>query len=193
MRCPRCNADDDHVHVTQSLGAVPPWRDLYARVPYTALEEKRALGVAVHAATHFHDDNDLDMATVDPAIMPYLEGWIAFKWQCRFEPQEREIHVYHPVYGYRGTLDALGLMKDEPALVDLKCSEVDPRIFGPQTAAYLEAWQYQTNDRTPRTRWCVQLGRGTYRVAKHSNRRDFNVFLATLEIYNFSQPWRREL
>ena len=64
--------------VTQILRGVGVSADFKAVAPGT-LEYRRQLGTAVHADCHAYDDNDLDWATVDVRVKPYVEAWCQFR------------------------------------------------------------------------------------------------------------------
>jgi hypothetical protein len=178
------------VHVTQVLGAFPPW-NRFVELETTgtaamreAIAAKRELGLAVHAATHYHDDGDLDMGTVDPVVLRYLQGWIGFKWQLKFEPEARELNIEHPILGYVGRLDAVGRVAGVRSIVDIKCTAQPPATAGPQLAAYLEAYRSRHQQDEWMDRWCVQLKPdGTFRMHKHTDRDDWTDFKAALQLY----------
>lgn len=82
-----------------------------------AIALKREIGVAVHQAAHFFDDNDLVLESVDPAVRPYLDCWIAFRENYpQLRPATRERAVYHPALRYAGTLDGIFVTGDETDL-----------------------------------------------------------------------------
>lgn len=192
--------DPDHVYtdetgrvwpgVTSILGAVPPWLGRFDHVPADRLEYKRQLGTAIHLAIALDADGALDEASVDPAVGPYLAAWRRFKAETGFVARWTEQVVWHPTYGFAGTLDALGAMPDgRKLLVDAKSgSEQDADLAGPQTAAYIEAARALglAGADGVVSRCSVHLRDDeTYRIVPHTNRRDWNVFLAALELHNF--------
>jgi len=82
-----------------------------------AIDLKRDIGVQVHAAAHYYDDNDLDLEALDPQVRPYLDAWATFRANYpQLQPATRERLVYHPGYRYAGTLDGIFLIGDEPAI-----------------------------------------------------------------------------
>jgi len=176
--------------VTQILGFVPPFAGRFDRVAPELLEYKRRLGSQVHRATHYYDEGTLDIHTVDPVLTPYLLAWQKFRMEKSFVPVVMETAVFHPDYGYAGTLDRIGRMDGGLWLVDLKCGPAqDGHLAGPQTAAYEKAAGHM--DMIPRGslvhRCSVHLGDdGAYRMVPHTNRRDWHVFLAALELWNFA-------
>lgn len=79
-----------------------------------AIELKRDIGVAVHQAAHFYDDNDLAWETVDPQVQPYLDAWATFRRAYpHLRPATRERIVYSAAYRFVGTLDAIFLLEGE--------------------------------------------------------------------------------
>jgi len=78
-------------------------------------EYGRWRGSAVHRATHYFDEGDIDRRTLDPVIKPFVADWKAFREATRFMPVEIEQPVFEPTYGYCGTPDRIGFF----ALSDL--------------------------------------------------------------------------
>lgn len=159
-----------------------------------AIDAKRQLGTALHADSHAFDDNDLDWATVHPDVEPYLRAWATCRANLRLTPLTRERRIFHPIYGYAGTLDGIfALPSDRQVLIDLATG--DPFDAGKQyqTAAYLAAYQNEHNTVTPIERWAVQLTPERsvpYRIEKYSDWRDFAKFQSFVTTYN-CQPERR--
>ena len=180
--------------VTSILRTVDPWRSMFDRVAPDALEYARNRGTQVHRATHYLDEGDLDEASVDPAIVPYVRAWEQFKTEKRFIPLLMETLVYHPTYGYAGTFDRIGTAdcgrEYAPVLCDIKTG--DASMAGPQLAAYLEAWRAMQGDAfpmaVPQHRWSVRLhDTGRYTITEHKSREDFRVFQAALTLYNYTR------
>jgi len=185
--------------VTTILGAVPPWLGLFDHADPDRVAYKGDLGRKVHQATHYFDEGTLDADSVDPVLVPYLIGWEKFCREKHFRPVQMETLVYHPIYGYAGTVDRLGAADTEHGhgyvLLDLKTG--DGSMAGPQTAAYLEAWRQMvlaglttmpvTHAGDPIDRWTVQLhDTGRYTLTPHRSRRDWRVFLAAFELYTYT-------
>lgn len=174
--------------VTQVLDAVPPrlgMLDLAKRTNPEAVERKRLIGQATHAASHYFDEDALDWSTVDPQARPYLDGWCQFRYDTGFAPARLETRVYHPTLGYAGTLDRLGAFENaDLALLDIKCGDTTAADL--QLAAYDGAFRAMHDLFTPLPRYAVQLlGDGRYKVHAYRDRRDFRVFQASLELANY--------
>lgn len=159
----------------------------YDRVPRDVLERACLLGQAVHKATELHDQDDLDIDSLSPEIVPYLEAWQRFCVECDFKPVTIEQRVYHPTYGYAGTLDRSGIIRGEMAILDIKKMMTLGPVIGVQTAAYREAY----NHPLPREQWATRrygLGLrpdGTYRLEAFNDPSDFAMFLSLLTIKNW--------
>lgn len=129
-------------------------------VPQSALDR----GTAVHAATHFLDESDLDTSSVDPQVAPYLDGYT--KWLAEMRPEILAIEeeVVHPAYGYAGRLDRRIRLHGVEMVVDLKCGLACPRWHSLQTCLYA-----MTVPR-PVKRACLHVADGKYRFREHPER-----------------------
>jgi hypothetical protein len=179
--------------VTRILEAAGLRADFSAVSP-AALEYRRALGQAVHAATHFDDEGTLDEGTLDPAVVPYLEAWRTFRRDKGFVPVAREVRVFSPTYWYAGTLDAVGYISPTCAVLgDLKLGDPDDAAADLQTAAYAQAY-LEAHPGGALERWSVQLTPDRtppYRLERYADHRDFRKFLAALTVFNEQQQRRR--
>ena len=190
-------------HVTAILKAVGVTEDFAAVSAISqrvaeSVEAAAARGTAVHADCHAWDDDDLDIAAVDPRILPYVHAWAQFRLDKGIEPVVRERQVYHPVFGFTGILD--GIFADpygRRILVDIKTGDPNDAAGHLQTAAY-EAAYLAAGDVAPiDERWAVRLAPGLavpYRVVNYTARPDayldFSRFSACLATYH-EQPARR--
>lgn len=161
--------------VTQILAAVTD----FSMVQKETLEWKRQLGTAVHLATELYDQNDLDFSSIDKNVEPYLDAWAVFKADSGIEILEVEQRIFHPVMMYAGTLDRIGLINGEVAVLDIKTSSTLSKTVGMQLAAYQEAIGAINNKKRPIARYAVQLkADGTYRLQKYEDKRDFMNFVS---------------
>lgn len=154
-------------------------------VPEALLEYSRGLGKAVHRATELNDVGDLDDATLDPAIEPYLKAWKRFRYDTGFVVESLERVVFNPVYRYAGTLDRLGRFgggRGVSAIIDIKTG-APRKSTGYQLAAYLGALPI-VEQRNRRRFACHLLADGRYALVEYVKPSDWNVFLAALTLYN---------
>jgi len=143
-------------------------------------EEYLARGRAVHEATQADDLGGLDEEGLSAEILGYLEGWRAFRRDYGFVAHLIEHRVCNKAYGYAGTLDRVGRVRNGTAIIlDLK-SGVAPAAVRYQLAAYAACLPH------PRTRLrrCVELhSDASYRVIGFETSdywRDFRIFAAAL-------------
>lgn len=160
-----------------------------------AIELKREIGHALHADAHSFDDNDLDWATVDPRVEPYLRAWATFRENTGVVPTTRERRVYHNVYGYAGTLDGIfRTTAGRLVLIDLKTGDPDDSGCAYQTAAYLAAYRLEHVTEEYIERWAVRLtpDHGVpYRITPYTAWDDFHKFQAFLTTFHH-QAERRQ-
>lgn len=182
---------DGHVYTRNGLvvpnvtSVIEATLDQFAVVPQDRLDYARELGTAVHEATALYDADDLDIDSLDLAILPYLEAWIQFRSDTGFVPYDIEQRLFHPRHFYAGTLDRTGTLFGKNSLIDIKSGVITPAV-GAQTAAYMEARNYRTKDKLT-ARWVVQLKNdATYRLEQLKGKEDFSVFLSLLCI----NQWR---
>jgi hypothetical protein len=142
---------------------------------FLAPEERDAAmakGRLIHLQTELDDRGALDESLAD---MGYVDGWRAFRRDYEFTPAHREKMVYHPVFFYAGTPDAV----NADTVVEIKTG-VPQSWVKYQLAA-------QAMLCNVRRRVCVELpGNGRYRAYDFKAadlRRDFDVFLSALTVY----------
>jgi hypothetical protein len=149
------------------------------------LEAKADLGHKVHQTTEYYDNDTLDVESLDPLLEGYLEGWIKFKADYKFEVLESELQLFHKVYRYAGTIDRIG---KDLTLLDIKTG-IMTQSHRIQTMGYKLLYD---QDKKPKEqikkRLCVYLDEfGKYKVAQHENSNDKNIFLSALTITNFKR------
>ncbi len=158
--------------VTQVLSIL----DRFERVPPAMLDAAREFGTHVHMACDLDNRGVLDEASLDAALLPYLEGWRKFRRVSGAVILESELRVHHAGLAYAGTLDVLAHWKSRHCIIDIKSGQV-PRTVGPQTAAYAHALTIQRP-----ARYCVQLMPNDYRVHALTDPRDWSIFLSCLNL-----------
>lgn len=143
----------------------------------------RLRGDYVHLACRMLDDDELDEATLDPAIAPYVQAYRAFVALTQPDWTYIEHRVCDPLLGYAGTLDRAGVVQGQRLLLDLKSGGLYPSV-GPQTAAYRRCLP------EPHTwsRAALQLREdGTYVLHPLTDRTDESTFLAALRLHQWKQ------
>lgn len=158
----------------------------YGHINPDVLQNAARRGVAVHLACEL-DDMEANISEEDltDEVLPYLMAWRLFKLEYGFEPTLIEQLVHSTRYNYAGTLDRIGLIDGERWLIDIKATYAIQPTTGPQTAAYLAAWNESLSD-TVENRGCVQLKRdGTYAFKSYEEKDDWRAFLSCLGVYHW--------
>lgn len=172
----------------------------YAGVPADVLRRKADIGTAVHLATEYDDDGDLDDATLPDEIRGYVDAWRAFRRDTGWVTEQSEQRVYSKRYGYAGTLDCIGhfermktVRPSVKCVVDKKATFTIMPAVGPQVAAYAEAWN-ETNTPKVRRRFAALLRpNGTYLLHECGDATDFSVFLSGLTLSNWLARHKLEI
>lgn len=188
-------AFDEATHTYRWRGAIVPSVTQVLRplidlsgIPPAVLEAKRDLGTRVHAACQFDAEGDLDEATVEDDVAPYLEAWRRFIAESGAEILSSERRVFNPLYGYAGTLDLELDINGGRWIVDIKTSIATPLSTGPQTAAYAAA-----RNEPSRRRAALRLRPdGTYRFDQLQAPDDWSVFLACLTLHRYYRESHRD-
>ena len=166
--------------VTQVL---KPLQD-FSTIPEDILERSANFGTAVHLATTLWDQNDLDMDSLDPAIVPYLEAWKRFCDETKITFEAIESQVVSEKYRYAGTLDRIGFLNEKATVIDIKTGVVNPTI-GVQLAGYLVAWNETHVLKVTKRASVALLKDGRYKVDWWEDKADWACFLALLQITNW--------
>lgn len=167
-------------NVMREVGAIDTrWSD----------QEALDRGTAVHIATEFDDQGDLDddhFRAEYPDWWPYVEAYRKFKREASVEILDIERHVYHAAYQYCGTLDRIARINGYRSLLDIKTGAKAP-WHHVQTAGYMMAWTGFMYVPARDRRHSVYLHRdGTYHLDRHTKDKvDGNAFLSFLSTYNW--------
>lgn len=191
-------------HVLESVGVATDFAGLASFSPKLCrdIEERRALGSAVHADCHAFDDGDLIWESIDPRVLPYVDiAWRSCRENLGLVPLKRERRLYHALYHYTGIMD--GLFRDrrqKVILADLKIGDPEDAGAQFQTAAYEAAYKFEHPGEVIDERWAIHLCPQAiipYRVVNYSAPSraaeawtDFNKFQAMLVTY-WEQAGRR--
>lgn len=152
----------------------------YSAVPPATLDYAAQRGTAVHSATEFFDDGDLDEDSLDLEILPYVEAWRRFREESGFQVFRSEVRVYSQRHGFAGTFDCLGVLGRQLAIVEKKTTAV----LHPSTAIQVSAYMRAFNEGKPRDEqakrcYSVWLRRdGTFRLDEHDPETHWGAFLA---------------
>jgi hypothetical protein len=165
----------------------------YSVVPPAVLQHARERGIHIDACCDLLDADDLDWRSVHPEAVPYVEAWLAFREYEGFTPLASQVPLYHPVYGYAGTADVVGVLPGaRPAIVERKATSKMAATYALQTAGYGQEGMWYAPPgggvlapvpwQRP-MRLGVQLRRdGTYRLVPYDDPEDLAAFLGVVAL-----------
>ena len=144
-------------------------------------EEARDRGSALHAATHYLDEGDLDWSTVDPSVLPRLRQYQHFLDEVKPEILSIEEPVVNEIFLYQGRLDRCVRIGGREGVLDIK---------GPYQAAWqaVQVAMYARCFDRPLCRWTLHLSDERYQLIEHKERGDWSVALAAITI----AAWREK-
>lgn len=103
-------------------------------------QHARDRGTAVHAAVLYDDQRDLDEASLDPEVRPYLEQWRVFKREAGVGVITSEALVWSAVNEYAGTLDKYVRLLGQRVVIDIKTNNAPASVLE-QLGGYSRAWR----------------------------------------------------
>jgi len=166
--------------VSQIIGAD------YSHISDDILNHARAIGNAVHKACELWDNQTINPDTISPIIAPYLSAWKQFKEQTGLQILESETPIASKKWGFAGTPDRIGKIKDMIVVVDIKSGILTP-YAGLQTAGYKIAWE-EINGKKIKKRLIVQLtAEGKYKMTPFEDKMDEGVFISFVQVYQWKQ------
>lgn len=164
----------------------------YGDIPEGVLAKAAARGRAVHRAIELLDRGTLVESSLDPQIVPYVNGYRRFVIDHDTRWDFTEMPMYHGELLYAGTPDMIGVVDDEAVLVDLKSTAKIEASINAQLAGYallLESWGIEISGAA-----VLHLKRdGTYQFDAVAP--DFDAFRACLRRHQadaFITRWRKE-
>lgn len=153
----------------------------FGGAPQSVIDTAAAFGTAVHAACELDDLGELDEASLDPSLCPYLEAWRTFCADHDAQWEWIEGRVFHRTLRYAGTLDRYGTVNGVGTVVDIKTTAQLYPSVGPQLAAYATASEMPVVNRM-----AVQLrADGTYVTKLYDDPADWSVFVSLLTLRNW--------
>ena len=157
-----------------------------SKIPASVLERALNFGKAVHKAIELSSKGSLCHDSLDPLLLPYLNGWKAFVEDFGYVCQKYEYRHHHGTYRYGLTIDQAGIITkgkyQGATLGDIKTGQPYPshkfQLAGYKLAIgkhYNTFILYLNPDFKPR---------GYKVVFATNNKREQGVFLAALTLYN---------
>jgi hypothetical protein len=180
----------------------------FSSVPPTVLERARVRGTVVHQAIHYFNERDLDVEQFCqqfPDYAGYLRAWISFTDRQHFVPKFSEYRVASRRHQVAGTIDCLGVLHSQGALLDFATGRPDDVSKDLQTAAYHGlAREWAAEDPALATflalhpivrRYAIALkADGTFSVHAYADASDWRTFTTLLDAQKIvmarrGEPW----
>jgi len=157
------------------------------------LEQKSRLGTSVHEVCSRWDQGMLDITSLNPLLLPYLESWITFASDFGIEHSMIEYCSYSTKWQFGGTSDRIskitkGKFKNKTVIIDIKTGTYLEGV-ALQTAAYSLIWN-ELGTQKATVRMAVQLREGKYKVYPYLNKNDERIFLACLQVWKYKNNGR---
>lgn len=160
---------------------------VYQGIPTDVIRAKAALGTAVHLATEYYDDDDLDFEQCSERLKPYVKAYAKFRQESKCEILFKELRLVHPTRYYAGAIDRVVWLDGAFWIIDLKTTCKLYEFVGIQLAAYAELLNANLETRIPLRRAALQLkDNGNYVFREHSQPDDWYAFLACLTLNNWN-------
>ena len=145
------------------------------------LEAARDFGHNVHLMTDLFDRGELDEATLDLNLLPYLTAYKQFLFDTHFTVETSEERLFHPTLLYAGTSDKRGKLRKASAVLDIKSGVFMPAYVGAQTAGY----QQLVIGMKPKRRLCLQLMLNRYKLHSLTDPADWPFFVSCLNLWQY--------
>lgn len=173
-----------YASVTQVIGGAGMYGDAVRWYD----EYSRDLGDKVHKTIALYHDGRLDPIEVDDVIEPYLDGWIKFLTDSKYQPMSGgvEVRLADSFIRTAGTADSIGCYEGRAAILDIKTGAPHPAT-GIQLAGY--EYLYLADHDGSCRRIAVHLkADGKYRLVEYRDRHDKETFLSAVRIHH----WKKE-
>ena len=157
----------------------------FSRVPPAVLSAAQDFGTNVHLAAELWDEGDLDIESLSPALLPYLDAWRLFLNDYEVHIIDIEKKVFSRIWQYQGRLDRIAEVKGVITLIDIKSATAISPATAIQTAGYKIAVESMERIKI-KQRMCVQLcDDGRYKVEVFKDKNDITVFKSAVITYHW--------
>ncbi len=170
--------------------------DAGLKPPYAGDGSAAKRGTKVHELLELYDKGELDVDAwlaydsrlpEDKRLKPYFDAYMAFRSDCKCEWKIAEGRLYSPALMVAGTVDRMGLVNGEPAILDLKTTNGVPPYAA--TAVQTAGYHLLSEDTRQANRFALALhGDGTYKLIMYRNQQDYQAFKSAAFLYH----WKRQ-
>lgn len=149
-------------------------------------EESRQRGTDVHRICELYDNKKIDLNSIDESYMGYFRAYRAFQNDCTPMWEAVEKRRVSAAMCFGGTIDRVGTMMGNKVILDIKTGQ-PAKWHGIQLAAYNYLWNGNTSILARYTLILKKHNRGDYKLVRHDDRKDFEIFKAALTVYNYKR------
>lgn len=165
--------------------------EAYYRLDQTMLRPYAERGTAVHQLTEIYDLTGEPDPLMNPDLAGYLLAWLDFRKDFGFTPIATEHRFYHEELLYCGTIDRVGVLRGNLAILDIKTSTKLGPAIGVQLSGYQHGYDPEGKEGVTH-RYAVQLaGDGTYRVQEYKDNLDWPVFVGMRALHSWTEKYKR--
>jgi len=188
--------DSNHIYTNEQRIIVPNVTRILEEERFTdfsmvnpdLLRSSQDFGNNVHKACELSDLDTLDYENLDPALLPYVEGWCKFLNDYEAEIVLIEHTVHSKIWNFCGKLDRVLKIKGKNGIYDIKtgtgCSL--------QTAGYKIALDEERPDLKIKERAGVILrADGTYKLDPHNDKSEEGLFKSIVKVYNSRKKYNK--
>ena len=180
--------EKNHRYIDERGNVIPHWSHLakhfglvdYSMVDKATLESSAKFGRVVHETCAMYDMGEL--ASCDPEVEPYLDGWKRFLSDLNPKFKAIEIPLASRVWGFAGTPDRVYKVSRD-GILDIKTGAPVP-VTDLQTAAY-QILVEENLGLAIKERITIKLVPGEYRLIQHKDRNDINTVKGMLALYRW--------
>lgn len=172
----------ERYHINRFSGtAIPSWK----------MEEAGQSGTDIHKGCEIIIQGGIDWDSLDPVYTPPLRQFEKFMAEIKPQVLFSEAPIYHPKYGYAGTIDIIAMIGKALCFIDIKTG--DSSTVGPQLAAYERGWcafdKYL--GRTERYALWLPKDGSPYKFQQLTSQFDFEFFKSCLFQRSFLQGTKK--
>lgn len=195
---------DNENHIYRLDGVIIPGysqivKDLglidYSCVPQRNLDWKRDVGRAVHTAIFLHNNDELDMDSLDEVVNSYFKSWLRFVelYKPKILTEYSEKPICSVKWRYGVTPDIVAEIRDLTVLELKSVSQMNP-VTALQTQAQKIAIE-ETYKIKIKQRWGLQLiPNAMPKLEPYTDMSDYTVWLSGVNLWHYGERikiWKR--
>ncbi len=154
---------------------------------YELAKQEADIGSRIHELIHQHLlGQEVEIINEEDKVQAGFLAYLGWLQEHKFKALEIEMRLAHPTYLYAGTLDVVGILDGELAILDWKSSGGIYLENYLQISAYKKAYEETTGKEVKRV-FIIHLGKKDGDFIPYEVRdteTPFEMFLACLKLYN---------